>query len=57
MFSVRPAFPRSFYVFGAALTALLLVMSTFQNSSVEVSLAESMTLPPPPQVLALDLNQ
>jgi hypothetical protein len=57
MFSVRPAFPRSFYAFGAALTALLLVMSTFQNSSVEVSLAESMTLPPPPQVLALDLNQ
>ena len=57
MFSVRPAFPRSFYAFGAALTALLLVMSTFQNSSVEVSLAETVTLPPPPQVLALDLNQ
>lgn len=57
MFSVRPAFPRSFYAFGAVLTVLLLVMSTFQNRSVEMRVAENVPPPPTPQVLALDLNK
>ncbi|MEM9632753.1 MAG: hypothetical protein AAGA50_15590 [Pseudomonadota bacterium] len=57
MYSVRPAFPRSFYAFGAALTALLLVMSALQDGSAEMQVAETVILPPSPQVFALDLNQ
>lgn len=57
MFSLRPAFPRGIYVFGAVATALLLTMAAVRPGSVAVQVEARAVSASSPQLLAMDLVQ
>lgn len=55
MHSLRPAYPRGIYFFGAFAAIALLVASAVQPSGSEVRVADQKHLASSPQILALDL--
>ncbi|GAB4515325.1 MAG: hypothetical protein Tsb0019_13940 [Roseibium sp.] len=57
MFSLRPAYPRSFYVFGALLTAVLLITSAVRPGPQPIDVAETTVQASSPQLLALELTR
>jgi len=57
MFSLRPAFPRGIYVFGAVATALLLTLAALRPESAIVQVEARMVSASSPQLLAMDLVQ
>jgi len=57
MFSLRPAFPRGIYVFGAIATALLLTMAAVRPETAAVQVEARTASASSPQLLAMDLVQ
>jgi hypothetical protein len=57
MFSLRPAYPRGIYVFGAVATVLLLAMSVLQPESGAPRYEAKPGTASSPQLLAMNLAQ
>jgi hypothetical protein len=57
MFLLRPAYPRSFYMFGAVLTAVLLITSAVRPGPQQMAMTGTPVQASSPQLLALELTR